>query len=107
MNKYLKKAVIYGSLCFLLGACGGAGEQTSSEPQKKEEAVKSKEATKKEKGRNPARPRLRWKLSIISGTSGPSILVRNEITKKIRNTSPTIRGCFLFFMIWRLPLVYR
>src|SRR6478735_5166908 len=49
MNKYLKKAVIYGSLCFLLGACGGAGEQTSSEPQKKEEAVKSKEATKKEK----------------------------------------------------------
>ncbi|MFP7735905.1 CapA family protein [Priestia aryabhattai] len=50
MNKYLKKAVIYGSLCFLLGACGGAGEQTSSEPQKKEETVKSKEeVSKKEK----------------------------------------------------------
>nr|WP_280159489.1 hypothetical protein [Priestia megaterium]MDH3142044.1 hypothetical protein [Priestia megaterium] len=57
MNKYVKKAVIYGSLCFLLGACGGAGEQTSSEPQKKEEAVKSKEeATKKEKKRALIQP---------------------------------------------------
>jgi hypothetical protein len=52
-------------------------------------------ATKKEKGRNPARPMLRSKLSMMSGISGPRILVRNEITKKIKNIRRTIK-LFLF-----------
>jgi hypothetical protein len=49
---------------------------------------------KKEKGRNPAIPRLKWKPSIMSGTSGPRIFVRKEMTKKINNTSPTITVLF-------------
>jgi hypothetical protein len=52
-------------------------------------------ATKNEKGRNPARPMLRSKLSIMSGMSGPRILVRNEMTKKIKKIRRTIK-IFLF-----------
>src|SRR5687768_10974980 len=48
-------------------------------------------ATKKENGRNPARPMLRSKLSIISGMSGPRILVKNEMTKKIKKIRSTIK----------------
>jgi hypothetical protein len=39
--------------------------------------------------------RLRSKLSIISGTSGPMILVRKEMTKKVSNINPIIK-IFLF-----------
>jgi hypothetical protein len=46
-------------------------------------------AIKKEKGRNPARPKLSLKSSKMFGTSGPRMFVNNEITKKIRKTSPT------------------
>jgi hypothetical protein len=52
-------------------------------------------ATKKEKGKNPARPMLRSKLSIMSGISGPSMFVRKEMTKKMRKIRPTI-NVFLF-----------
>src|SRR5271169_2147491 len=31
-----------------------------------------------------------WKLPIMSGTSGPRMLVRNEMTKKISSTMPTM-----------------
>src|SRR3989337_1086004 len=53
-------------------------------------------ATKKENGKKPASPMLRSKLSIISGTSGPRILVRKEITEKIKNIRRTIN---VFFFI--------
>jgi len=49
-------------------------------------------ATKKAKGRKPARPKLNLKLVIISGIMGPRIFVRNEITKKIIRISATIKG---------------
>ncbi len=45
-------------------------------------------ATKKENGKKPAIPILRSKLSMISGTNGPRMLVRKEITEKIKK----IRG---------------
>ena len=47
-------------------------------------------ATKKEKGKNPAMPMLRSKLVMISGTSGPRMLVKKEITAKIKKISATI-----------------
>jgi hypothetical protein len=52
-------------------------------------------ATKKEKGKNPARPRLRSKLLMISGINGPIMFVRNDMTKKIRNMIPTVKEFFL------------
>src|SRR5688572_33066437 len=61
-------------------------------------------ATKKENGRKPAIPILKSKLSMISGTNGPSILVRKEITEKIKKISATmIRLDFimlLFTVTW-------
>jgi len=46
-------------------------------------------AIKNEKGRSPARAKLNLKLSMISGTSGPIMLVRKETTKKIKNIRQT------------------
>lgn len=54
-------------------------------------------ATKNEKGKNPARPMLKSKLSIMSGISGPRMFDKKEITKKIRKISATIR-LFLFMI---------
>jgi hypothetical protein len=54
-------------------------------------------ATKKAKGRNPANPILRLKLSMISGIIGPRILVRKEMTKNIRKIRMTI-NVFLFII---------
>ncbi len=57
-------------------------------------------ATKKEKGRKPASPILKSKLSMMSGTNGPRMLVRKEMTAKIRNISRTINVlCFIRRML--------
>jgi hypothetical protein len=50
---------------------------------------------KKAKGRSATMVRLRRKLLMISGTRGPMMLVRSEITKKMRKTSPTMKVLLL------------
>ncbi len=39
---------------------------------------------------------------MISGTSGPRMLVRKEITKNIRNTSHTTNRLEVVDMVWRV-----
>ena len=55
-------------------------------------------ATKKENGRKPAIPILKSKLSMISGTNGPSMLVKKEITEKIKKINATMTR-FDFIML--------
>ena len=51
---------------------------------------------KKKKGRKPASPMLRSKLLIISGTNGPSMLVRKEMTENIKKIRITMSVfCFI------------
>jgi hypothetical protein len=44
---------------------------------------------KKEKGSTAAAVRLTRKLLMMSGTMGPRMLVRNDITKNTSKTKPT------------------
>lgn len=46
-------------------------------------------AIKNANGRTATSVKLNSKSSIISGTRGPMIFVRNEITKKVRKMRPT------------------
>ena len=46
-------------------------------------------AKKKEKGRKAAIDKLKLNALIMSGTSGPMIFVKNEITKKTNKIIPT------------------
>jgi hypothetical protein len=46
-------------------------------------------AMKNANGSTATRVRLKSKSSIISGTRGPMMFVRNEITKKVRKIRPT------------------
>src|SRR5206468_9889156 len=57
-------------------------------------------AMKKEKGRRAAAVRLTWKLLMMSGTIGPKILVKSDITKNVKKTRPTIYR----FRLMRLSL---
>lgn len=54
-------------------------------------------ATKKAKGKKAAIVRLKSKLSMISGTNGPIIFDKNEITKKTRRIKPTSIGFFFMY----------
>ena len=49
------------------------------------------QAMKKEKGKKETKVKLKLKELIISGMSGPMILVKKEMTKNVNNTKPTIR----------------
>jgi hypothetical protein len=60
-------------------------------------------AMKNENGRKLASARLNAKPLMMSGTSGPRMLVMNEITKKMRNTSNTI-GKLRFMPLLPSPL---
>jgi hypothetical protein len=46
-------------------------------------------AMKNANGSTATSVRLRLKSSMISGTSGPMMFVRNEMTKNVRKTRPT------------------
>jgi hypothetical protein len=46
---------------------------------------------KKAKGKNETKVKLKLNELIISGISGPIILVKKEMTKNVNNTKPTIR----------------
>ena len=46
-------------------------------------------AMKNAKGSTATRVRLKLKSSMISGTRGPMMFVRNEMTKKVRKMRPT------------------
>ena len=46
-------------------------------------------AKKNEKGRKAAMDKLKLNASIMSGTSGPMIFVKNEITKNTNKIIPT------------------
>jgi hypothetical protein len=46
-------------------------------------------AMKNAKGSTATVVRLKLKSSMISGTRGPMMFVRNEMTKKVRKMSPT------------------
>ena len=48
-------------------------------------------ATKNAKGKNETKVKLRLKELIISGMSGPIILVKNEMTKNVNKTRPTMK----------------
>jgi hypothetical protein len=51
-------------------------------------------ATKNEKGKKEAIVRLNPKVLIMSGTRGPIILDKKEITKNTRKIKPTNNGFF-------------
>jgi hypothetical protein len=57
-------------------------------------------ATKKANGRKAAIVKLSSKLSIISGTRGPMIFVRKEMTKKMIRIKPTKRGFLIIRIIF-------
>jgi len=64
-------------------------------------------ATKNENGRNPASPMLRSKLSMMSGTNGPRMFVRNEMTEKIKKMRRTISVlCFIIMIRSKKPKTY-
>ncbi len=46
-------------------------------------------AKKNEKGKKAAKDKLKLNASIMSGTSGPMIFVKNEITKNTNKIIPT------------------
>jgi hypothetical protein len=46
---------------------------------------------KNAKGRKETKVKLKRKELIISGMSGPMILVKNEMTKNVNNTRPTMK----------------
>ncbi len=46
---------------------------------------------KKAKGKKETKVKLKLKELMISGMSGPMILVKKEMTKNVNNTKPTIR----------------
>jgi len=48
-------------------------------------------AIKNENGRKATKVKLSLKELIISGISGPIMLVKNEMTKNVNNTKPTIK----------------
>src|SRR5688572_4050286 len=62
-------------------------------------------ATKKENGKNPASPILRSKLSMISGTSGPRMFVRKEMTEKMRKIRRTMNVLCFMSDVSRYPLI--
>ena len=49
------------------------------------------QATKNAKGKKETNVRLSLKECIISGMSGPIILVKNEMTKNVNKTRPTMK----------------